>query len=189
MRAYLIRHGQTDSNVNHLLDTAYPGAPLNDTGLAQAERLAQRLADVDLQGVWSSDLHRAVQTATPLAVARGLEVNQDPRFREIPAGVEEMSPDRQPYANMIMAWQHDMDFALEGSESAYTVLSRFDAGLADLVEHHEIVSVVSHGAMLGVWAAFRVGVDPRIVGELRNTDVIVVEGDPDGWRLVSLAEL
>lgn len=190
VRAYLIRHGQTDSNVNHLLDTAYPGAPLNDTGLAQAQRLAERLADVDLQAVWSSDLHRAVQTATPLAVARGLEVRQDRRFREIPAGVEELSPDWQLYADMIMTWRHDMDFALDGAESAHTVLGRFDAGMADLAAEHQIVSVVTHGAMLGVWAAFRVGVDPRVIGELGNTDVVVVDGDPaDGWRLVSLAEL
>lgn len=43
MPGHLIRHAQTDSNPNHLLDTAARGASRNSNGLRQAEALADRL--------------------------------------------------------------------------------------------------------------------------------------------------
>lgn len=101
-----------------------------------------------------------------------------------------MNPVWEPYAAMITAWAEDMDSCIEGGETGRQVLTRFDAAMADLAAAHEVVSVVSHGAMLGVWATARLGVDPSIIGALKNTDVIVVEGNPEsGWQLISLAEL
>ena len=44
MRLLLIRHGQTEANVNRQLDTAHPGLPLNERGLSQAEALVASLA-------------------------------------------------------------------------------------------------------------------------------------------------
>ncbi len=190
MLLHLIRHGQTDSNVNHLLDTAHPGAPLNRTGLGQAETLVQRLAGAEIEAVFSSDLVRAVQTATPLAAARGLEVVQDRRFREIPAGVEEMNPEWDRYTRMLLRWIEDMEHTIEGGESGNQVLARFDAGVAEIASVHRSAVIVSHGAMLGVWLTMRGGVDPSVVGHLDNTAVIVLDGHPgSGWEIISLAEL
>ncbi|MCM1975585.1 histidine phosphatase family protein, partial [Streptomyces sp. G1] len=36
MRLLLVRHGQTPTNVDYLLDTAVPGPGLTELGLAQA---------------------------------------------------------------------------------------------------------------------------------------------------------
>ena len=74
MRLILIRHGQTASNLAQALDTAAPGAPLDETGMAQAEALVERLGADELDAVFSSTLLRAKMTATPLAQARGLVV-------------------------------------------------------------------------------------------------------------------
>ena len=55
MRLLLIRHGRTASNVTRLLDTAPPGAPLDDVGLDQARALADTLADEPIEAVYASD--------------------------------------------------------------------------------------------------------------------------------------
>ena len=83
MRLYLVRHGRTRSNVAGLLDTAHPGAPLDDAGLRQADALVARFEGIAFDAIVASDIHRAVQTATPLANARGLRLQTHAGLREI----------------------------------------------------------------------------------------------------------
>ena len=59
----LVRHGRTSANVSGVLAGRTPGVRLDETGLAQAERTAARLAAVPLSAVVSSPLERCKQTA------------------------------------------------------------------------------------------------------------------------------
>lgn len=77
---YLIRHGETPLNVARVLQPA--DTPLSATGQRQAQALAQRLKDVGLAGILSSDLPRALQTAQALAQATGLPLRTTPRLHE-----------------------------------------------------------------------------------------------------------
>ena len=55
---------------------------LSEQGLAQVERLPEALARFPLTRVVSSPQRRAIQTAEPVAAARGLTVEIDDRFAE-----------------------------------------------------------------------------------------------------------
>ena len=82
---YLIRHGQTDWN----LEGRYQGqsdVPLNEKGIAQVQSLIEKLNGHSFAAIYSSDLMRARQTAEPIAKALGMEVNIDKRLREINQG-------------------------------------------------------------------------------------------------------
>ncbi|MDR2895718.1 MAG: histidine phosphatase family protein [Propionibacteriaceae bacterium] len=193
MRVIFIRHGQTDSNVNHLLDTAYPGAPLNARGLAQAQALVQRLGDQPIELVASSDITRAMQTAEPLAESKGLAVKSMPQFREIYAGAWEMSPLQMTppwggYVEVIESWINDPSLAMPGGDSGVGFFERYDAGLTALAGH-DCVAVVSHGAAMRTWLAVRchlqMTADP--IWMLHNTDQVVVEGEPGDWRCLEWA--
>lgn len=185
---YLIRHGQTDSNIGRLLDTAHPGAPLNELGLAQADALAERLADAAIEAVYASDLTRAVQTATPLAELLGLPVIQLPGLREIPAGTLEMSPDWQIYVESLFRWVDEPEHRLEGGEDAAEFTARYEAAIAEIAAAgHEVAALVSHGAAMRVWiphaAANLDTPNERVLG---NTDLVVLEGSPEtGWVALS----
>jgi probable phosphoglycerate mutase len=61
MSIYLIRHGETPSNVARVLQTA--AMPLSQLGIEQARRLAGRLAGAGIKRILSSDLRRAEMTA------------------------------------------------------------------------------------------------------------------------------
>jgi 2,3-bisphosphoglycerate-dependent phosphoglycerate mutase len=52
-------------------------SPLTAEGLARAERLAEMIADMPLQAVYSTDFARTIATARPSASRRGLEVELD----------------------------------------------------------------------------------------------------------------
>lgn len=62
MKIYIIRHGQTDWNV----EGRYAGRidiPLNRTGIKQAEEIREKFKNVKFDKVFSSPLSRAYQTA------------------------------------------------------------------------------------------------------------------------------
>jgi broad specificity phosphatase PhoE len=66
---FLIRHGETAGNAARIVQR--PDVPLSPRGIAQAERLAQRLAREGVARIVSSDLARARQTAEALARVTG----------------------------------------------------------------------------------------------------------------------
>lgn len=63
---YVVRHGQTDLNKERRLQ-GRRGLPLNEVGVHQAERVKEKLQDVEFDLVYSSPQERAVQTAEIVA--------------------------------------------------------------------------------------------------------------------------
>lgn len=189
MRLHLIRHGQTQSNVDRLLDTAHPGAPLTEEGHAQAAALVDVLADEPLDAIFASTLTRAQETAAPLAKARGLEVKTLEGVQEIAAGVEEMSADWTVYVGELNSWSaENMDSKLEGGESAREFIERYDDALRTLEQAGlENVAVVSHGAAMRVWGITQLAAEHhRLASPLANTEWITLVGSPtEGWTVES----
>jgi probable phosphomutase (TIGR03848 family) len=70
----LVRHGETPTTGTVLPGRA-PGLHLSDRGRAQADRIAERLAGLPVDGLYSSPLERTFETAAPAAASTGLEVN------------------------------------------------------------------------------------------------------------------
>ena len=63
---YIVRHGETAANSRNVVQ-GQNDVPLNETGLAQAARLAERLKAVHFDAVYASDLSRAMRTARIIA--------------------------------------------------------------------------------------------------------------------------
>ena len=73
---YLIRHGENDFMRQHKLAGWLPGIHLNDRGRAQAEALVPLFKGVHLDALYSSPLERTMETAAPLAHARGMTIQR-----------------------------------------------------------------------------------------------------------------
>ncbi|GGU85506.1 isomerase [Streptomyces filipinensis] len=195
MRLLLVRHAETPSNVDHLLDTAVPGPGLTPLGEAQAAALPEALADEDIEALYASTLLRTQLTAAPLAAARGLAVLVRDGIREVSAGDLEMLPGESPegrrYMRTVFAWAAgDTTPRVPGAESGEEVLARYDAVIAEAAASGAgTVAMVSHGAAIRLWAAARaadVDVAFAAAHPLKNTGVVVVEGSPsDGWKALS----
>jgi len=186
MRLILIRHGQTDANLSHQLDTAFPGTPLNATGLSQAAGLVERLKDEPIQAIMTSDIVRARQTAEPLAAATGVPLISHPGVREILAGDDEMSTEWGPYIRVVQSWGTDPAVRMPGGETGLEFISRYDRAVAELAEY-DCATIVSHGAALRTWLIHATN---HQVGDgadwpLRNTAIVVIEGRPGGWKATS----
>ncbi len=81
----LARHGETDWNRDGIWQ-GHGDPPLNELGRRQAADLAVRLADVQIDALYSSDLRRAYETAEIVGRAKGLEITADPDLREMDVG-------------------------------------------------------------------------------------------------------
>jgi probable phosphoglycerate mutase len=78
---YLVRHGETYDNANHVMQGQTPGE-LTENGIAQAESVSHQMANKEIDVFVSSDLHRSVQTCEIIAAPHHAQVEQIPLLRE-----------------------------------------------------------------------------------------------------------
>ena len=98
VRLWLARHGETSWNeAGQLVGWADPG--LSPRGRAQARSLRRALSEKSFHSVWTSDLRRAVETATIAQAGSAVHLEVDARLRELRFGAiegsrwEELSPE------------------------------------------------------------------------------------------------
>lgn len=133
MRAYFIRHGETDYNKDGKV-SGQADIPLNETGIEQARKLTRELPD-DITVIYSSDLLRCKQTTDIVNTDRQLPVIYDARLRERKAGSLEgklwsvVDPDGEMKR---MSHQLTYDFRRFGGESVAEVEVRVLACLEDI---------------------------------------------------------
>ena len=87
-KLFLVRHGQSAGNAEGRFGGHGP-TPLSPLGEHQAKLTAEMLSKEGITAIYSSDLPRAVQTATPLADLLDIPVVHTPAFRERHVGVLE----------------------------------------------------------------------------------------------------
>ncbi|HTU45029.1 MAG TPA: histidine phosphatase family protein [Bryobacteraceae bacterium] len=155
IRILLIRHGATDL-LGRVLYGRMPGVHLNSAGVQQAQALAHGLrARYRLDGVISSPMDRALETARPIAEIHGLEVLPDEAFTEIDFG-DWMG---KPFSELhdVELWERYYRFRATtrppGGESMMDVQSRAWDGIARILDRHAhaqepTVAVVTHGDVI-----------------------------------------
>ncbi|MDO8593900.1 MAG: class I tRNA ligase family protein [bacterium] len=150
----LLRHGESQKNVQHILDDTPDAFPLTHEGKRKAKEAAAFVrAQGSVDAVYSSPVRRAKETAAIVAKAVGIEVKIEERFREVDSG----------------DWdgKHEGDPALEKERGAYRELppevyfqtnrggsgesweeveKRMMEGLSIILQKHagETVVIVSH---------------------------------------------
>ena len=151
----LARHGETDDNRPPLRFQGWRDTPLNDTGRRQAEELAERVADLGLRSLWSSDLMRALRTAEIVGDRLVLEPRVDPRLREANRGrwegrtFEEVARE-EPDA--YSAWMRAPDrWRFPGGESLREQQDRVTASVEDVRRARDLPALlICHGGSIRV---------------------------------------
>ena len=188
---FLFRHGETDWNREGRLQ-GHTDTPLNATGLAQAEALAETLRPHRLDAVVSSDLLRAWTTARIIAEALGLPLLTDPGLRETDVGAAEGMLWADAKARfgegLTQRWYSDGDVAFPGGETGVATRTRGLAALRRLAAEYpyQRIGVSTHGAMLRqlMKHALPPGSPPA---PTRNTALYILRYEPAADRLI-LAE-
>jgi len=163
-RIYLIRHGETASNVGGRF-RGRANIPLSENGLIQAKSLANELRDVELSAIYSGPLSRAMETAKILAHGRNTEVIRRAEFQNIDLGKWTDRPKNEiaeEYPQMWQQWITEPEnLVLPGGECVIDVRDRAFTGIMRLVGDHPDGSfaIVSHRAVLKPLIAAALGIE------------------------------
>lgn len=158
----LIRHGQTDWNVEHRRQ-GHAGPGLNERGRQEAVRAADALQEwLPIHALYTSDLDRALETARIIGERIDLEPVPDSRLREFDQGewtgmLTEEALKANPGAMDTFRYNPLLG-GPPGGETGQQVLDRVTAALDDCAAQHpgKRVVVVSHGGAISMvrWLAF-----------------------------------
>lgn len=146
MRLIVVRHGQTACNTRNVWH-GWDDCGLTDTGLAQAEAAANRLAGEKIDAVYSSDSRRALQTAQAIASRHELTPITAPGLRERNAGEYEGRPVADVVAARPTIWEERAadywSWSPPAGETFTAVWERVRAVIERLQKRHDAQTVVA----------------------------------------------
>jgi broad specificity phosphatase PhoE len=165
---FMVRHGQTDSNIAGLFHGA-TDVPLNETGLRQAELVAERVALLeDLQSLHTSPLRRAFATAEAISRRVGLSLQihpdlQEMNFGEVEGLVLATMSERWPDLAERLKNDQDMDARFPGGESRGEFNQRVRHALDEIVTEYsgQRLVIVAHGGVISSLVAQILGDNPN----------------------------
>lgn len=204
-RLVLLRHGQTEYNAGSRMQGQLD-TDLSELGREQASAAAEVLGKRQPLLIVSSDLRRALDTATALGERAGVPVLTDTRLRETHLGdwqgmthheVDAIAPGAR------LAWRDDARWAPHGGESRVDVAARSLPLVAELVEQQEEwgvddaerpVVLVAHGGLIAALTGAILGLPVDnwpILGGMGNASWVQLAGHSDTdapfddirWRL------
>lgn len=158
----LVRHGETEWNVGEIFRGRIDIA-LNETGIKQAELLAEYLSDVKIEAIYSSPLKRALKTAEIITNYHQLKVEIAPGLIDLNYGKWQGLPHQEvkaKYEELYTEWirkPHQVtmpegESLNDARKRAMEVVAKVTAkhkGTAVLVSHR-VVNKVLICALLGL---------------------------------------
>lgn len=193
----VIRHGETAWNIERRIQ-GHTDIELNAAGIKQARAAADWLQQhhTDIRHIYSSDLSRALRTASIVGEALGLSPTATQNLRERRYGRFEGLTYQQAEIDFPKEYalfeSRDPDFAMpDDGESLKDIFNRITQTLETIAQAHvgETIAIVCHGGVLDIINRF---VRQNPLHEKRDFDVpnaglnwisYQPEGTPQ-WRVV-----
>ena len=150
MKVYLVRHGQVDSNLKKIYNISEE-EDINENGIQQAEKLKEKIKNIDFDVIYCSPFLRARHTAD-IINSRNKEKIIDNRLKERDLGNLVGKPIE--CTNREMYWDYYADIKYGTEEPIQSLFKRVNNFLNELKnKNYNKVLVVAH---CGVSRAFYV---------------------------------
>ena len=155
-KIYLLRHGQTDYNLQGVVQGSGIDAPINATGRAQAEAFFVAYREVQFDQLYHSALIRTRQSIQGF-IDLGIPVTSLVELNEISWGNYEgtpMTPEEGEYYRMMLdQWQQgNLDYAIAGGESPNSVAERLHRAIQIILNGPgETILVCMHGRAMRIF--------------------------------------
>jgi probable phosphoglycerate mutase len=155
-KIYLLRHGQTDYNLQGVVQGSGIDAPINATGRAQAQAFFESYQEVQFDQLYHSALIRTRQSIQGF-IDLGIPVTSLVELNEISWGNYEgtpMTPEEGEYYRMMLdQWQQgNLDYAIAGGESPNSVAERLHRAIQIILNGPgETILVCMHGRAMRIF--------------------------------------
>lgn len=176
-----MRHAQSEANAEGRIQ-GHLDIALSELGLRQSACLAERLAPLGVDTIYSSPLRRARQTADVVAARLDLPVQDIPELRERNVGVLEGLNRAEILERFPEYGQPGADVSrikVEGFEQDTELVARITRAFREIVAKHpdQTVAVVTHGGVIGSVLRWLLGM-PRVRPgpfAIENTSVTIFD--------------
>jgi probable phosphoglycerate mutase len=186
----LIRHGQSAPySPDRPFDTidGHGDPHLTELGHHQARLVGDRLAAEAVAAIYTSNLTRTKQTATPLASRLGLSPVVEADLREVLLGEADGGRLRQLMADgdpLTVRIRTERDWGvIPGAESNEALRDRTVAAVTRIADRHrdQLVAVFCHGGVIGSVVGHAAGAHPFAFNGSRHTAISHLVLGPSGW--------
>jgi broad specificity phosphatase PhoE len=149
-KIFLIRHGQTDYNLNGIVQGSGVNAPLNENGKRQADQFYKAYQSAGIQKVYTSALIRTHQSVQGF-IDSGIGWEILPELNEISWGKHEgklITPEEDAYYRWLMIqWQQGRtDLKIEQGESPDEVSARLKVAIKTIMQDSaDQILICMHG--------------------------------------------
>ncbi len=155
-KIYLIRHGQTDYNLQGIVQGSGVDSSLNATGLAQSNAFYTKYKNVPFDKVYTSQLQRSIQSVAGF-IDDGKPHQAFEGLNEINWGTREgskITPEEDAYYHQVIKWWQEgkVDFPIEGGESPIDVFNRQKVVMDEILSNkeEECILICMHGRAMRV---------------------------------------
>ncbi len=185
---FLMRHGETDTNRNHIWQGSQD-IPLNKTGREQAREASLIVREIDPHFVITSNLSRAVETGKIAAqYAKNARFIINPELRERACGAVEgltTSEILDKYGISMTMTSTELD-KVPGAEPYDQFARRVMWALNDIYEKYagKRVLIVSHGGVLRSFYNNAIGILQPNGMHFRNCAIISLRMSNGRWELL-----
>jgi probable phosphoglycerate mutase len=189
---HLLRHGEP--TVFGRINGRLPGVGLSAKGRAEIAAVATRLAEEQIEAVYSSPLQRTQETAEILSERLGLRVGFRDDVIELDFGEwTGLTADQIRKDERWQLWSNCRSIAsIPGGESWRQVQDRVVGALFDLQRAHpgESVVIVSHGDVIRAALLFALGMSLDFYSriEIALASISTIRLDGSGIRVLALNE-
>ncbi|MFH2019558.1 MAG: histidine phosphatase family protein [bacterium] len=157
-RIIIVRHGETEYNVERRLQ-GWLDVPLNNDGIIQARKVAERLMHEAVSAIYTSDQKRALVTAKHISQKHKLFPHRRKALREDRLGIlEGWQWDKHPDAYKQAQWEQrilarqtgDLDWKVDGGESfgEHTIRVKKFLHRIEKLHPNDTIMIVSHGGTI-----------------------------------------
>jgi broad specificity phosphatase PhoE len=188
-----IRHAESQSNADKVINTDVPGPSLTEDGQSQAQQLAHQRSRNNFDAIYASNMVRTQETAEPLAHALGKRVEILPGLREINAGWYNNAPNEEAGRTYLLApadWLNsDRKDAIPGSVNGNQFNQQFSGAVQKIYDSGKSKPVAfSHAESIMYWTLMNVKNPKESLVKthpLPNMGRVVITGSPTmGWTMV-----
>jgi broad specificity phosphatase PhoE len=156
LRLFLLRHGETDYNLQKIVQGGGIDSDLNVTGYLQGEMFYDRYRSARFDAIYCSGLKRTRQTLHGFE-ADGRAIHPLPGLNEMGWGELEGKPfdpvSHAAFLEMNARWaQGELDLAFPGGESPRAVWERTSAAIREIESRHAEgnILICTHGRTLRI---------------------------------------
>jgi broad specificity phosphatase PhoE len=190
MKLYLVRHGESEANIQHIISNRQSPFGLTSRGKGQANALAENLKDIPITAIYSSPVLRARETAEILSQKFHIQYQITEALREYDCGILEEKSDEESWklhGEIAEDWtlNHNYLRKPEGGETFLDIQNRFLPFIESLKHgNDEHILLIGHGGLFHLMLPLILtNIDNHFVKShgLGHIDCVIAELKSDGF--------